>query len=184
MPGDQEVMRPIHHVGYWVDDVDAGMAQFSSLLGIGPFQAMDHVVFAQFAMPGRDDAIVFDHAAAFAAWGPIVLELNAVHEIDAGLAELLRPVPGAVSHVSWLAPDLDAEVARLAEHGCTLINTAQTGPVSVAWVTGGHLLPHPIEVHLDTEFMRGMHGRLVALADGWNHADGTGLRRPMGPPPA
>lgn len=173
------MLRPIHHIGYWVADLDAGMTQYSKALGIGPFMAMDHVVFAQFAMPGRTGPIVFDHAAAFAAWGPIVMELNAVHAIDDELAERLRPEPGAVSHVSWLAPDLEAEVERLAAFGCTLINTAQTGPVSVAWVTGGALLPHPIEIHLDSDFMRGMHGRLQDLAEGW---DGRELRRPMGPP--
>lgn len=170
-------MRPIHHVGYWVEDLDDGIARFHQALGVGPFQAMDHVVFREFAMPGRTGPIEFDHAAAFAAWGPIVLELNAVYRIDPALAELLGPMPGAVSHVSWLADDLDTEVERLAGLGCELINTAQTGPVSVAWVTGGSLLPHPIEVHLDTPFMRGMHARLAAVADGW---DGTTLRMPMG----
>lgn len=173
------MLRPIHHIGYWVEDLDAGMRAYSDALGIGPYAAMDHVVFAEFAMPGRSDAIVFDHAAAFAAWGPIVVELNAVHVMDKELEALLRPVPGQVSHVSWLAPDLDAEVARLAAFGCELINTAHTGPVWVAWVTGGTLLPHPIEIHLDTPFMRGMHDRLAAMAQGW---DGRELRRAMGPP--
>lgn len=172
-------MRPLHHIGYWVGAIDPGMREFADALGVGPFAAMDHVLFAEFAMPGRDGAIVFDHAAAFAAWGPIVVELNAVHAIDDELAALLRPVPGTVSHVSWLAPDLQAEVSRLERYGCTLINTAKTGPVEVAWVTGGELLPHPVEIHLDTPFMRGMHDRLAAMADGW---DGMELRRAMGPP--
>lgn len=169
-------MRPIHHIGYWVDDIDAGMASFADALGVGPFMVIDHVIFTAFAMPGRPGEVTFDHAAAFAVWGPIVLELNAAHAIDDELASWLKPVPGTISHVSWLASDLDAEVWRLRTWGCELINTAATGPVRVAWVSGGTLFGHPIEIHLDTEFIRGMRNRLEALGHGW---DGRELRRPM-----
>ena len=159
-------MRPIHHLGYWVEDLATGIEQFSGELGVGPFAVHDHVTFAQFHMDGRDE-VVFDHSAAFAAWGSIVIELGQVHEIDPHLAALMGTTPGTVSHVSWLAPDLDVERERLAGFGCEFINTAQTGPVSVLWVTGGSLFAHPIEVHLDTPFIRGMQPKLAALADGW-----------------
>lgn len=161
--------RPIHHMGYWVEDLAEGIERFSAELGVGPFAVHEHVTFAEFVMPGHD-AVVFDHSAAFAAWGSIVIELGQVHEIDDELAGLMGADPGTVSHVSWLAPDLEAEQARLAQFGCELINTARTGPVSVLWVTGGELVAHPIEVHLDTPFIRGMQPRLSALAEDWTGA--------------
>lgn len=146
-------------------------------VGIGPFAHAPHIAFAEFEMPGRTGAIDFDHSAAFAAWGPVVVELGQVHTIDDELAERYGVRTGAVSHVSWLAPDLLAERVSLAESGCELINTAQTGPVSVEWLTGGRLFDHPIEVHRDSEFMRGMHARLAARAAEW---DGGGIFVPMG----
>lgn len=168
-------VRPIHHMGYWVADLGAGMEHFASALGVGPFAVHDHVTFTGFQMEGRD-IVLFDHSAAFAAWGSIVVELGEVHEIDEDLGRLMGTTPGTVSHVSWLAPDLDAERARLAQFGCEFINTAQTGPVSVLWVTGGSLFAHPIEVHLDTPFIRGMQPRLATLAKEW---DGSSLTLPI-----
>lgn len=146
-------------------------------LGIGPFAHAPHITFASFEMPNRTGEIAFDHSSAFAAWGPVVVEISQVHAIDDELAEAYGVRSRGVSHVSWLAPDLAAERARLRAAGCELINTARTGPVSVEWLTGGDLFDHPIEVHLDSEFMRGMHARLVARANDW---DGDGIFVPMG----
>jgi len=178
---DTVAMRPIHHIGYWVDDLEEAAARFRRDLGIGAFTLASHIAFASFEMAGRDprSTIVFDHSAAFAAWGPIVVEIGQVHAIDPELAVAYGVRPGAVSHVSWLAPDLADERRRLADSDCEFINSGQTGPVSVEWVSGGTLFEHPIEVHLETDFMRGMHSRLVAAAA---QADPEVNLLPMGPP--
>ena len=76
----------------------------------------------------------------------------------------VRHKPGAVSHVSWVVPDLTQESARLARLGCRLINTARSGPISVAWHDGGPLFPHPIEVHQHNDVIAGMHDRLARAA--------------------
>ena len=79
----------LHHVGYWVDDLAAAQARWSRDLGVGPFDVIEHVPFDEFVLtadgrPHRD--VVFDHSAAFAAWGPVVVELGQVHAIDDRLA--------------------------------------------------------------------------------------------------
>ena len=162
------MMPALHHVGYWVDDLDAAMKQWEKDLGVGPFEVIEHVPFDSFVLTAdgqqyRD--IVFDHSAAFAAWGPVVVELGQVHAIDDRLAAAYRAAPGALSHVSWVVPDLDQESARLERLGCRLINTATSGPISVAWHDGGPLFPHPIEVHEYNDVVAGMHGRLAALRE-------------------
>jgi hypothetical protein len=58
---------------------------------------------------------------------------------------------------------VEQESARLARLGCRLINTARSGPISVAWHDGGPLFPHPIELHQHNDVIAGMHDRLVAL---------------------
>jgi hypothetical protein len=123
-----------------------------------------HVAFDSFDMNvggSRHRDVAFDHSAAFAAWGPIVVELGQVHTIDDRLARSYGFAVGAVSHVAWIVDDLAAESARLQELGCSLINTAQSGPVSVAWHDGGPLFPHPIEVHGPSDVIIGMHERLT-----------------------
>jgi len=173
-------MQRLHHVGYWVDDLDSALTRWNTDLGVGPFQVIEHVPFEEFVLiidGHRYDDAVFDHSAAFASWGPVVVELGQVHAIDDRLAAAyglnpaaygLNPAanganPGAVSHVSWVVPDITRESARLARLGCRLINTARSGPISVAWHHGGPLFPHPIELHQHNDVIAGMHDRLVAL---------------------
>ncbi len=164
-------MHCLHHVGYWVDDLDSALTRWGQDLGVGPFQVIEHVAFEEFVLTvggQRYDDVVFDHSAAFAAWGPVVVELGQVHAIDDRLAAAYgvaraHRVPGAVSHVSWVVPDLEQESARLARLGCRLINTARSGPISVAWHDGGPLFPHPIELHQHNDVIVGMRDRLVAL---------------------
>jgi hypothetical protein len=153
----------LHHIGYWVDDLDAAMKQWAKDLDVGPFEVIEHVTFEEFTLAGTQDDIIFDHAAAFAAWGPLVVELNQVHAIDDRLAAALNPIPGTVSHVSWMVPDVTQESTRLTQMGCRLINTARSGPVQVAWHHGGPLFSHPVELHQRTDVIAGMHARLVAL---------------------
>jgi Glyoxalase/Bleomycin resistance protein/Dioxygenase superfamily len=156
----------IHHIGYWVDDLSAAQKQWRQDLDIGPFNVIEHVPFDSFVLvaDGQEHCdIAFDHSAAFAAWGPIVVELGQVHAIDNRLAAAYGLAPGAVSHVSWVVPDLERESERLARLGCRLINTSRSGVISVAWHDGGPLFPHPIEVHQHNDVIAGMHDRLVAL---------------------
>jgi hypothetical protein len=142
-----------------------------------------HVGFDSFeCAPGiatAEGPVRFDHSAAFAAWGPVVVEFDQVHDIDPGLAEAYGVRHGAVSHVSWVVDDLAAEADRLDALGCRLINTARTGPIHVSWHTGGPLFGHPIEVHEANPAILGMQGRLAGLVEGWDGADPI---RPMRPP--
>ena len=156
----------LHHIGYWADDLDSAMKQWGQDLGVGPFQVIEHVPFDSLVFTADGEQhhdVVFDHSAAFAAWGPVVLELGQVHAIDDRLAAAYDVTPGAISHVSWVVPDVQQESARLAHIGCRLINTARSGPIHVAWHDGGPLFPHPVELHQHNDVIAGMHARLVAL---------------------
>jgi catechol 2,3-dioxygenase-like lactoylglutathione lyase family enzyme len=171
----------LHHVGYWVDDLEKAVDRAVQTLAIGPFLVHEHVRFQSFTWADGtavSDPAYFDHSAAFAAWGPLVLELAEVHTAAPDLAAAYGIRSGAVSHVSWVVDDLEAESARLESQGCPLIHTASLGAVNVAWHDGGPLFPHPIEVHLAGAPILGMHPRLTALAEGW---DGAAPMRPMTP---
>lgn len=176
-------MTAFHHVGYWVEDLDEAVDRAVRTLGVGPFLVHRHVAFDAFTLADGtvvDDPAYFDHTAAFAAWGPVVLELGVVHSADPALAAAYRIRTGEVGHVSWVVDDLEAESERLTGLGCALIHTASSGAVGVAWHDGGPLFPHPIEVHRAGAPILGMHARLIALADGW---DGSDPLRPIQPAP-
>jgi hypothetical protein len=144
--------RGLHHIGYWVDDLDAAMAHATRLLGVGPFTVLEHIDLGIFRFEGGPG--ILDHSAAFAAWGPVLLELGQVHDIaPASLREKLGVRHGAVSHVAWTTGDLDTENEHLAAAGCPLLTTSVGGAVA-NWFGGGPLFGHPIEVHQPTEGVR------------------------------
>jgi catechol 2,3-dioxygenase-like lactoylglutathione lyase family enzyme len=167
-------MTGLHHVGYWVPDLGVAVEHARRTLGIGPFLVARHVRFDAFRLADGTaitDPGYLDHSAAFAAWGPIVLELAEVHSIDDGLAAAYRIGSGRTGHVAWVVDDLAAEIDRLGAAGCRLIHTAAAGAVEVAWFDGGPLFPHPIEVHRAGPPILGMYERLATLARDWDGAD-------------
>jgi catechol 2,3-dioxygenase-like lactoylglutathione lyase family enzyme len=136
--------RGLHHIGYWTDDLDAAMAQASRLLGVGPFHVLEHVDLGDFRF--RSDPATLDHSAAFASWGPVLLELDQVHEVrPAALREALSVRPGTVSHVAWTTDDLGTEREHLAAAGCGLLTTSAGGAVA-DWFRAP-LFGHPVEIH-------------------------------------
>jgi hypothetical protein len=149
-----ETHRGLHHIAYWTDDLDAAMKQATRLLGVGPFRVIEHVGLGDFRF--RGEPAVLDHSAAFAQWGPVILELNVAHDVwPPELRDALGIAPGAVSHTSWYTGDLAAEGEHLAASGCALLTTSVGGAVA-NWFTGGALFAHPIEIHQPTAPVLGM----------------------------
>jgi hypothetical protein len=174
-------MAPVHHIGYWVEDLPAAVDRAVETLGIGPFLVHPHVAFDAFRLAdGTEitDEAYFDHSAAFAAWGPIVLELGEIHSIDPHLSRAYGIRPGQVGHVSWIVEDLATESRRLVEAGAPLIHTAGSSGVTVAWHSGGRLFGHPIELHQAGAPILGMHARLAEAASTW---DGREAMQPLLP---
>lgn len=150
--------RGLHHIGYWVDDLDAAMASATELLGVGPFRVMHHVNLGDFRYEG--EPAVLDHSAAFAQWGPVILELNVAHEVQPpALRSALGVAHGAVSHTSWWTTDLADESSHLEASGCALLTTSVGGAVA-NWFSGGPLFGHPIEIHQPTAGVLGMWASL------------------------
>ena len=149
-----ETHRGLHHIAYWTDDLDAAMKQATRLLGVGPFRVIEHVGLGDFRF--RGEPAVLDHSAAFAQWGPVILELNVAHDVQPPeLRDALGIAPGAVSHTSWYTGDLAAEGEHLAASGCALLTTSVGGAVA-NWFRGGALFAHPIEIHQPTAPVLGM----------------------------
>jgi hypothetical protein len=159
--------RGLHHIGYWADDLDAAMTQATELLGVGPFRVIEHVDLGDFRF--RGEPAVLDHSAAFAQWGPVILELNVAHDVQPqALREALGIAPGAVSHTSWYTGDLAAEGNHLAGSGCALLTTSVGGAVA-NWFTGGALFAHPIEIHQPTAGVLGMWSVVRNESEEYSH---------------
>ena len=48
------MLRPIHHLGYVVEDLHRDVPRFAAATGAGPFFAMEHIPFVREASAGWD----------------------------------------------------------------------------------------------------------------------------------
>ena len=170
--------RPVHHVGYVVDDLGAAARQLSAVTGAGPFLAIEHVPLSEATY--RGEPCRYDHSTAFAQWGPIILEISQIHAAEpAGLRDFFdagrHP---SIGHVAWLVDDLEAESARLTEAGMPVMHSGSSGPVRANWHDGGPVFGHPIEVHRSGPELLGFYELIAGEARNW---DGS---RPLRPAPA
>jgi hypothetical protein len=173
-------MPVIEHIGYVVEDLRAGVERFAADTGAGPFFAMEHMVFDEVTYNGGPAA--YDHSSAFAAWGPILVELSKVHDAQPPAFAAALATPGAgVGHVGWLADDLRAETERLIAAGLRPFHTGRTGPVSAVWFDGGPLLGHPVEVLQRVPEIEGFYAMVRGAAAEWDGA--SELFRVMTGPP-
>jgi catechol 2,3-dioxygenase-like lactoylglutathione lyase family enzyme len=175
-----QLLPPIHHVGYAVEELEAGIERFAATFGAGPFFVMEHIEFQTVTYAG--EPAVYDHSSGFGRWGPILVELTQVHDAQpAGLRSALTRPGGGLGHVAWLADDLEAETARLTAAGLEPFHTGVTGPASAVWFDGGLLLGHNVEVLQRRDEILGFYAMVRAAAQDW---DGRDPYRPMTGPPA
>jgi catechol 2,3-dioxygenase-like lactoylglutathione lyase family enzyme len=152
-------MPVIHHVGYVVEDLQAGIERFTRDFSAGPFAVIGHIAFDEVTFEG--EPAVYDHSSAFGQWGPIIVELTQIHDAQpAGLRDALTKPGAGIGHVAWLADDLEAERARLEAAGLHAFHTGRTGPVSAVWFDGGGLFGHPVEVLQWCDELRGFYASL------------------------
>lgn len=138
-------LPPIGHIGYVVDDIEAGVAWAVSSFGAGPFFVVSHLPFDVCTFNG--EPAQYDHSSAFGQWGAIKLELTVVHSATpAALAELLGGQAPRVGHVGMLVDDLEAESAALDAAGLPVFHTGFSGPVSARWHDGRATLGHHVEL--------------------------------------
>lgn len=169
----------IHHIGYAVDDLQAGAEHFARALGAGPFFGMEHLEFDHVDYLG--EPAVYDHSSAFGQCGPILIELTEVHDAQPqGFRDALVKPGGGVGHVAWLVESLEDEVARLQAAGHTPFHSGRTGPASAVWFRGGEPLGHPLEVLQSRQELLGFYAMVRAAASGWDGSDP--LRILSGPP--
>jgi catechol 2,3-dioxygenase-like lactoylglutathione lyase family enzyme len=174
-----QLIPPIHHIGYAVEDLEAGIARFAATFGAGPFFVMEHIEFQTVTYNG--EPAVYDHSSGFGQWGPILVELTQVHAAQPeGLERALAGPGSGIGHVAWLVDDLDAETARLQASGLKPFHTGQTGPASAVWFDGGDQLGHNVEVLQRRDEILGFYALVRAAAQDWGGTDPYRLM--TGPP--
>ena len=139
----------IHHFGYVVADLRAGIARFERVFGAGPFFVMEHLPFDEVTYLG--EPAEYDHSSAFGKWGTTIVELTQVH--GGSPPELIQQIT-RVGHVGILADDVKAETERLVAAGLEPFHTGRTGPASAVWFASQE---HNVEVLQSNDQLLGFY---------------------------
>ncbi|MDO8751612.1 MAG: VOC family protein [Dehalococcoidia bacterium] len=109
------------HIGAVVRDLDKTINYLSSTFGIGPWDIRERRYPKEQVVVGKGP---FAYRVAFAAMGPIELELIEVVEGSTIHAEFLANKGEGLHHIGFRVPDLQQVEASLQRHGVGVTQSA------------------------------------------------------------
>lgn len=93
----------LYQIGVVVKNLEAGMAHYSTLLGLGPWTRIDTRYNARY----RDWTGTVANRNAFARWGALYLEMIEPGEGEANAKEWLRTRGEGIFHLGYATDNLD-----------------------------------------------------------------------------
>jgi hypothetical protein len=162
--------RPIDHIAYSVEDIDTAVGWWARCFGVGPFFIVDDIEFDKCIHDGK--SCVFEHSAAFAAWGDVFVELQRITRAEPEVvsAGLRAGGKNMVNHVAYVVDDPERDSERLEGLGFKQFLYARRGPVAVRFHTAP-FLGHAIEIHEANAFLDGFWKMIGDAARDWDGAD-------------
>jgi hypothetical protein len=166
-----------HHYAYVVEDIAATVDRLVDQLGAGPFFFIQRVPLEN--VLSRGEPAEFVHNSAFGSCGDAVIELIeavslAPERVEQGFS---GPRP-RIQHVAYAVPSTEAAEVRssLDERGLPQYLSSQLGAVDTTLHDASAVLGHDIEIHVDSEGLRGFFAMVRGAAEGW---DGSQPLRPL-----
>jgi catechol 2,3-dioxygenase-like lactoylglutathione lyase family enzyme len=164
---------PVMQMGYVVPDLDAALARWTGVMGVGPFFVADVPMDGtQF----RGSPVSGAMRVALAVHGGMQVEL--IQQVSGGrtaFTDFLDRRGGGLHHVCALTDDLDRDLAVWAARGVGVLQGGRTA----AGVAFAYLDTDPddaggvLELVQPTPGLTRFFARITAAADGW---DGTNPR--------
>ena len=158
-------------IAYHVKDVRASALKMVEFTGAGPFFLAEQIELAAATHRGRPCRFV--HTSAYGQSGSMMVEL--VQQDDDGpspFRDIYGPSEEGVHHLAYMAKDLDAAIARLAEQGFPLATRAETsGGQIFVFVDATEHLGHMIELYEPSELLVGFYEMVRQSAEEWRGED-------------
>jgi methylmalonyl-CoA/ethylmalonyl-CoA epimerase len=165
-----------HHYAYVVESIEATVERLAKQLGAGPFFLVEDVPLENVTSRGEPAEFVHHSAFGVCAGDPIeLMEIVRLHpERLEGHFSGARP---RVHHVAWALPPASVEDFRreLEDRGLPEYLRSQLGGVEATLHDTSASLGHDIEIHVDSEGLRGFFQMVRDGAEGW---DGSNPLRP------
>ncbi|OJU80378.1 MAG: hypothetical protein BGO11_10810 [Solirubrobacterales bacterium 70-9] len=169
----------IHHLAYVVEDIPAAAQKLNEDFGAGPFFFIDVVPVED--VTSRGEPAEFVHASAFGICNGVPTELMVIDKMaPERAAERFAggPLP-RLHHIAYAVPLAEVEEVRagLDDAGLPEYLSARFGEdVNFTYHDGSAALGHDLELHVDSEGLRGFFSMFDAARAEWDGE--TDLLRP------
>ena len=121
------IFGDVRQNGYVVPDVEAAMAHWTRVLGVGPFFYFERVPIEEFSYRGKPSPLVA--SIALANSGPLQIELIQQRNDAPSMYRdfLARVSEGGLQHVAYWTEQFDADLARHTEAGYEVGQSGRIG---------------------------------------------------------
>lgn len=183
VPGSGDLdLGPIHHLAYVVEELEPAARRLNEQFGAGPFFFFEDVPVE--AATSRGEGAEFVHGSAFGICNGMAVELMRIARVEpARAAERFRGNGDGtprLQHVGYVfaAAAVGAVRAELEARGLPEYLSARIGEdVEPSYHDAGATFGYDLEIHADSDGLRGAFAMLREAAEGW---DGSDLMRPLG----
>ena len=168
----------IHHLAYVVDEIAPAARRLHEQFGAGPFFYLDEVPVSD--VSSRGEPAEFLHASAFGICNGVPVELMVIANVSPERAATRFAADSVPSfqHVAYAVPPAELATIRaeLEDAGMPEYLKAHFGDdVEFTYHDASASFGYDIELHADSEGLRGFFAMFESAAAGW---DGSDLLRP------
>jgi len=169
----------IHHLAYVVEEIPAAARRLNEQFGAGPFFFIDVVPVAD--VTSRGEPAEFVHASAFGICNEVPVELMVIDRLAPQRAadRFAGTTFPRFHHIAYAVPAAEVETTRAAleSSGLPEYMHAHFGDdVDFTYHDGSASLGHDIELHVDSDGLRGFFAMFEGAAADWDGT--TDLLRP------
>lgn len=163
----------IHHLAYVVEDIPAAAKLLNEQFGAGPFFAIDVVPVEN--VTSRGEPAEFVHASAFGICNGVPTEIMVIDRMapERAAARFATDSLPRFHHIAYAVPLAEVEETRAQLDASGLPEYLQASfgeDVNFTYHDGSASLGHDIELHVDSEGLRGFFSMFDAARAEW---DGT-----------
>jgi hypothetical protein len=153
---------------YYVPDIDAAIASWHRLWGLGPFFVRRHIQLPEVRYRGEPSRL--DITAAYVQAGPIMVELVTQHDdTPSAFREMYASHESGLHHVAVLPDDYDALLAHYQRCGFDVVTELRTASGrGAAYVDTRRALGHMVEVYWPSPGLTKLYADVAAAAQGWD----------------
>src|SRR5882757_10189808 len=169
----------IHHLAYVVEEIPAAAQRLNEQFGAGPFFFIDVVPVAD--VTSRGEPAEFVHASAFGICNEVPVELMVIDRMapERAAERFAGTVYPRFHHIAYAVPAAEVEATRTALEASGLpeyLHAHFGDDVDFTYHDGSASLGHDLELHVDSDGLRGFFSMFEGAAAEWDGS--TDLLRP------